>query len=47
MNKTKDGIGAYEKLLNVLGLELDDPFWEREKALRNLESKLRILEDEA
>ena len=44
--KTKDNIGAYEKLLNTLGMELDDPYWEREKVLRIIADKLTILEDE-
>ena len=44
--KTKDNIGAYEKLLNVLGLELDDPYWKREKVLRNVADKLQILDNE-
>ena len=44
MNDKK--IGSYEKLLNVLNLNLDSPFTEREEALENLADKLQILEDE-
>jgi len=36
---TKDNIGAYEKLLNTLGMELDDPYWEREKGIK---TKMRV-----
>lgn len=42
---TKDGIGAYEKLLNTLGMELDDPYWEREKAIRVLINQLEAVKD--
>ena len=43
---TKDGIGAYEKLLNTIGMELDDPYWERERGIRVLADKLNLLEDD-
>ncbi len=43
---TKDNIGAYEKLLNTIGMELDDPYWERERGIRILVDKLYLLEDD-
>ena len=42
---TKDGIGAYEKLLNTLGMELDDPYWERERGIRKLINQLEAVKD--
>ena len=38
--------GSYEKLLNVLNLDLDSPYWEREEVLENLADKLQILHNE-
>ena len=43
--KTKDNIGAYEKLLNTLDMNLDDPYWEREKAIRDLIHQLELVKD--
>ena len=43
--KTKDNIGAYEKLLNTLDMNLDDPYWERERAIRILINQLEAVKD--